>query len=139
MTHTTQYQIRRIAPGSVIRISFLLGWVVLLCPTLCVAGIFIQVLRQINQAITRVEPIELSMLGQEIASIDLLNVLRLSETAQTIGQLSDNVALTFTGMVVLLLLAGVIVGTGAMLLFSVGYNILASIGGGFVVDLRTKR
>lgn len=139
MTQTTQYQIRRISTTSVIRISFLLGWMVLLCPVLCVGGVSIQALRQINQAIIGVEPITLTVLGQEIANIDLLNVLRLSETAQTIGQLNENVALTFTGIVVLLLLAGVIVGTGAMLLFSVGYNILASIGGGFVVELRPKR
>ena len=131
-----RYRIRRIAPWSALRVGCSIGWLVALCPALCLAVVAIQALQRVNQAFQRIEPLDISVLGQTVARIDFLEILRLSESAQTVARLSGN--LLFTFLLLLLFLTGVGAGllAGALLLFSGGYNLLASLGGGLEVDLQ---
>jgi hypothetical protein len=109
---------------------------VALCPALCLTIVAIQALQRVNQAFQRIEPLDISLLGQPIARIDFLEILRLSGSAETVAQLSGNLQLTFVLLLLLLTIAGAAILAGALLLFSGGYNLLASLGGGLEVDLQ---
>lgn len=133
-----RYTIRRIAPGSALRVGCTLGWLVALGPALCLAVVAVQVLQRVNQAFTRVEPLDIEVLGQPVARIDFLEILRLSDAAQTVGQLTGSLTATFIILLLVLTLIGSAVLMVVLLLFSVGYNVLATIGGGLEVDLQER-
>jgi hypothetical protein len=131
-----RYTIRRIAPGSALRVGCAVGWLVALCPALCLTVAAIQVLQRINQAFQRIEPLDISVLGQPVARIDFLEILRLSGAAQTVARLAGSLPLTFLLLLLLLTFAGAVILAGALLLFSGGYNLLSSLGGGLEVELQ---
>jgi hypothetical protein len=131
-----RYTIRRIAPRSALRVGCSVGWLVALCPALCLTVVAIQALQRINQAFQGIEPLDISVLGQPIARIDFLEILRLNGAAQIVSQLTGNLLVTFLLMLLLLTLAGAAVLAGVSLLFSGGYNVLASVGGGLEVELQ---
>lgn len=130
------YTIRRITLRSAARLGCALGWLAALFPSLVLAGLAIAVLRQVNQAFQQVEPVTLTVLGQEIARIDFLEILRLSAAAQTVGRWVENAPVTFITLALLLLVAGAIVLAGISLLLVLGYNLLAANGWGLVVELQ---
>jgi transmembrane protein DUF3566 len=130
-----RYKIRRIAPGSALRVGCALGWLVLLCPALCMAGVVVQALQRVNQTLGGITPFEITLLGQSIARIDLLEILRLSDTARTVAQLTRSQPLTLVALTLLFTAVGAVVLAVAVLLFSVGYNLLARAGGGLEVEL----
>ena len=131
-----RYTIGRIAPWSALRVGCAVGWLVALCPALCLTVVVIQALQRINQAFQRIEPLDISVLGQPVARIDFLEILRLSGSAQTVARLAGNLQLTFLLLLLLLTVAGAAILAGALLLFSGGYNLLASLGGGLEVELQ---
>jgi len=133
-----RYTIRRIAPGSALRVGCTVGWLVALCPALCLAVAAVQVLQRVNQAFTRIEPLDITVLGQPVARIDFLEILRLSDAARAVGRLVATVPATLIILTLLLTLLGAVVLAAAMLLFSAGYNLLATIGGGLEVELQER-
>jgi hypothetical protein len=133
-----RYTIRRIAPGSALRVGCTVGWLVALCPALCLAVAVVQVLQRVNQAFTRIEPLDITVLGQPVARIDFLEILRLSDAAQAVGRLVATVPATLIILTLLLTLLGAVVLAATLLLFSAGYNLLARIGGGLEVELQKR-
>lgn len=131
-----RYTIRRIAPWSALRVGCAVGWLVALCPALCLTVVAIQALQRVNQALQGIQPLDISVLGQPIARIDFLEILRLNGAAQTVSRLAGGLPLTFLLLLLLLTLVGAAMLAGALLLFSGGYNVLASVGGGLEVDLQ---
>jgi hypothetical protein len=131
-----RYNIRRIAPLSALRVGCAVGWLVALCPALCLAVAAIQVLQRLNQAFQRIEPLDISVLGQPVARIDFLEILRLNGSAQTVSRLTGNLSVTFLLLLLLLTAIGAATLAGTLLLFSGGYNLLSSLGGGLEVELQ---
>ena len=131
-----RYTIRRIAPWSALRVGCAVGWLVALCPALCLTVVAIQALQRINQAFQRIEPLDISVLGQPVARIDFLEILRLSGAAQTVARLTGNLQVTFLLLLLIVTLAGAAILAGALLLFCGGYNLLAWLGGGLEVELQ---
>jgi len=113
-----------------------LGWLVMLCPALVVAAVVVQVLRRVDQALGGVAPFTITLLGQTVARIDLLEALQLSDTARTVAQLTQRQPLTIVALTLLFTAVGAVMLAVAVLLFSLGYNLLARAGGGLEVDLR---
>lgn len=130
-----RYTIRRIRLGSAARLGCALGWLIALVPAMCLAALAVRVLRQIARALERVEPITLTVLGQELARIDILVALGLQSTAQTVDRLVTTLPATFIGLTLLLILAGALIFVAVALLASVGYNLLARLGWGLDVEL----
>jgi hypothetical protein len=130
-----RYTLRRIAPGAALRVGCAVGWLVALCPALCLALAAVQILQRLNQALVRIEPLDISVLGQPIARIDFLELLRLSAAAQAVARLASSLPTTFAIAALLLTVVGAVLVAAALLLFSVGYNVLSSIAGGLEVEL----
>lgn len=133
-----RYTIRRISLLSAMRVGCAVGWLVALCPAIGLAVLAAQVLQRVNQAAQRVEPLDITILGQPIAHIDFLETLGLRTGAQTVGRLVANIPTTIALLTVLLILAGSLVLVAALALFSIGYNLLAAMGAGLVVELREE-
>src|SRR3569832_1968567 len=73
-----RYTVRRISLGSAAKVGLALGWLVALCPALCLAGVAIQVLRRVSAALGQIRSFDIGVLGQTIATIDLVSLLGLS-------------------------------------------------------------
>jgi hypothetical protein len=131
-----RYTIRRVSIGSTVKIGLALGWLVALCPALCLAGVAVQVLRRVSAALGQIRSYDIALLGQTVATLDLVSLLGLSSAAQTTTQLTSQIGVTFAILTLVLTLAGAAVFLGAALLFSIGYNLLAALVGGLEVDLR---
>ncbi len=131
-----RYTIRRIVPGTALRVGCALGWLVALCPALGLAWLAAQLIQRLSQALAQIEPLEIALLGQPIARIDLLEILRLSTAAQLLDRLAANLPMTFLMIAFVLMLLGAAALAVAVLLFSVGYNLLARLGGGLEVELQ---
>jgi hypothetical protein len=133
-----RYTIRRVSIGSAVKIGLALGWLVALCPALCLAGVAVQVLRRVSAALGQIRSFDIALLGQTIATIDLVSLLGLNSAAQTTAQLTSRIGVTFGIFTLVLTLVGAAVFLGAALLFSVGYNLLARLVGGIDVELWTN-
>jgi hypothetical protein len=134
-SESMRYVIRRIGVGSALRVSLLLGWLVALCPAACVAALAVQALRSLGRALAQVETLDITVLGQKIATIDPLALLQLRGAAETVGQLSARLPLTFGVLTILLTLVGAAVFVAVGLLFALGFNALAWATGGLQVEL----
>ena len=86
-----RYSIRRIGLGSALRMSLLLGWVVALCPALCMAGLAMQLLRTLSRALAQVQTLDITVLGQNIATVDPLALLQLRDAAEGLAQRRDRI------------------------------------------------
>ncbi len=133
-----QYRICHISYGSAIKTSLLLGWLVSLLPALCLAGIGVRALEQVNSTIAQIQPYEITVLGQQIARFDALQELQLADTAQTVQQLTANPTATFLRWTLILTLVGAALVLAATLLFCLGYNIIAALGGGLAVEVEDE-
>jgi hypothetical protein len=133
-----RYSIRRISFGSALRMSLLLGWAVALCPALCLAGLAVQVLRTLGRALAQVQTLDISVLGQTIATVDPLALLQLRSTADSIDRLNAGVLGTFLLLTLALLVVGGVMFVAVGLLVSLVYNLLAPLAGGLEVELERR-
>lgn len=131
-----RYTIRRIAPLSALKIGLLLGWILALLPSAALAWAAIIALQGAAEAFAQVQTYDISVLGQSIASIDLLALLGLADEA---GRVNDLAALGWglfgTLTLALTILGGAMVAVTAVI-FSLCYNLLAAVAGGLTVELR---
>lgn len=133
-----RYTVRRVSLGSAVRVGLALGWLVALCPALCLAGVAVQALRRVSAALGQIRAFDIGVLGQTIATIDLVSLLGLTGAAQTTAQLTSRLGVTFGLLTLALTLVGAAVFLGAALLFCLGYNLLARITGGLELELRSR-
>lgn len=132
------YRICHINYGSAIKTSLLIGWLVSLLPALCLAGIGVRALQQVNGAVSQIQPYEITVLGQRLARFDPLQELQLADAAHTIQQLTANPTATFLRWTLILTLIGAALVLAATLLFCLGYNIIAALGGGLAVEIEDE-
>ena len=133
-----RYSIRRIGFGSALRMSLLLGWSVALCPALCLAGLAVQVLRTLSRALAQVQTLDISVLGQNIATVDPLALLQLRSAANTVDRHTARLLGTFLLLTLALLLVGGVMFVAVGLLASLAYNLLAPLAGGLEVELQPR-
>ena len=133
-----RYSVRRIGIGSALRMSLLLGWAVALCPALCMAGLAVQALRTLSRALAQVQTLDITVLGQKVATVDLLALLQLRSTADSIDQLTAGLLGTFLLLTLSLLLVGGVMFVAVGILVSLVYNLLAPLAGGLEVELQHR-
>lgn len=131
-----RYTIRRISLRSTLKVGLLLGWVLALLPALALAAAAMLGLQSVAELFGGVQSYDISVLGQNIATLDLLELLGLADEASRVTDLADlGWGLFGTLAFALTLVGGAIVAASA-LLFSLCYNLLAALFGGLTVDLR---
>ena len=133
-----RYMIRRIDLPSAARVGCILGWLLAFLPALCLAGLGVLAIQTVNQAFEQFKPLTVSFLGQQVLSIDFLNVLQLQPLAQAVRPWAQNSVSTFVLLTVLFSLAGGILWTLTGVLVSAGYNLIARLGWGLSVDLANR-
>jgi hypothetical protein len=134
-----RYTVRRIGLGSVARLGCVLGWLAALLPALCLSALGVTAVQRVHQALVQVAPITLSLFGQELIRIDLLEVLRLQPAAEFLAQWAGQPLLLFSYASLGLILAGGLVWMLTSVLVSAAYNVLARAGWGLTVELAEER
>jgi hypothetical protein len=131
------YTIRKVSVGSAIRLGVTLGWIVALGPALGLAGLAVIAIQRLNQALVQLTPFSFSFLGQELARVDILELLKLQYAAQAVGQAATHAPATFLGLAALLALAGTLGVIVVTLFLALAYNLIGRLGWGLSVDLRS--
>jgi hypothetical protein len=140
-----RYQICRISPRSALRVGCALGWLVALPLALIVAWLAVRLvervsdtLRGLKEAEVRLPSFELPVVGQvDLGSVpvDVASPLGLDSAAQSASDLAAQLPLVFAGVTLVTMLAGAAVFALGLLLFSLGYNLIARAGAGLEVEL----
>ncbi len=131
-----RYTIKRITLRSALKVGLLLGWLVALLPAMGLAALAVLSLQGVSNAFGQVQTYDINVLGQSVASIDLLSLLGLSDEASRVGDLAAlGWGLFGTLTLALTLLGGLMVAV-TTLLVSLCYNLLAAVTGGLTVELR---
>ncbi len=130
------YTVRRVSIWSAVRMAVTLGWLIALGPALLIAWLAVRALETAQQALNRVQNIEVGAFGQTLASFDMLGVLGLQQAATTTNQLTANTNATFLTFVVAFLVIGTLMCVITAVLLALAYNLLASLGGGLRLELR---
>ena len=131
-----RYTIRRIGLTSVARLGCLLSGLAVFPPALFLAGLTVAAVQRIHEALQQIEPLTLSLLGQELVRIDLLDALRLQPVASRVAELAQGPVLAFRSLTLILVLTGAGLATLSAVLIAVAYNLLGRAGWGLAVELR---
>jgi hypothetical protein len=118
--------------------SLILGWLVALCPAMCLAGLAVQLLRILGRALAQVQTLDITVLGQQIATVDPLALLQLRSAADSIDRLTAGALGTFLLITLVLLIVGGAMFVVVGLLVSLGYNAIAPLAGGLEVELQGR-
>lgn len=130
------YTIRRISLRSALQVGLLLGWLVALVPAAAAAGLCVAVVQQASAAFGQMDPYEMSLLGQTVASFDPVSMLGLADAAAAVHALAAQPGALFGGLTLGLTLVGGLAIMVVGLLFTLCYNLIGALGGGLRVDLR---
>jgi uncharacterized membrane protein SpoIIM required for sporulation len=131
-----RYAIRRISLRSALTFGLLLGWLAALLPAAGLATLLIWLIQGVNRAIGQVETYEISVFGQQIATIDTLALLGLSDEASRVAELAGGGLTLFATLTLLFTLVGGVLVAASAALVCLGYNLLARLTGGLAVELR---
>lgn len=134
-TPPTRFAVRRIRVMPALRTSVALGWVIALGPALAGAAVCAEMLRRAHLALAHIQPVDISILGQQIAHIDFLAVVGQQDNAHFIDTLAGRLPWTFTLFLAAFLLVGTLLVVATVLCFVLGYNSLAALTGGLEVEL----
>lgn len=133
-----RYTIRRIGLTSVARLGCLLSGLAALPPALGLAGLTVAAIQRIHEALQQIEPLTLTLLGQELVRIDLLDALRLQPVAHRVAELAQRLSVTFGSLTLILVLTGGLLVTLSAVLIAVAYNLLARAGWGLTLELSER-
>ncbi|MBU0490871.1 MAG: hypothetical protein KKA73_02300 [Chloroflexi bacterium] len=130
----TKYAIRKISLGSTLKYGFVLGVLLSLCPSLLCGLSGSWLVSVVYQVMAGWRDVRLEVLGQPIR-FDLIDLLNLQEAVETLRVLDQNDwMLALLLVVVTCCLSALVMGLSANLL-TLGYNALAWLTGGLVVEL----
>jgi hypothetical protein len=127
--------IRQISLGSLGKLGCVLGTVLALLPSLVCGLLVVGLANLVLNWLASWQEINISLLGQEIANIDLTQFLGLEELVdllQTITALSGPILLVL--LVLLALFSGAILAL-VIILLGLVYNLLSRVTGGLVVEM----
>jgi Transmembrane domain of unknown function (DUF3566) len=131
-----RYAIRRVSPWSALKFGLLLGWLAALLPAAGIAALAVVALQGASNAFGQVQTYEINVLGQSVASIDLLELLGLADEAGRVGDLAALGWGLFGSLTLVLTLIGGAMAAITALLLTLCYNLLAGLTGGITVELR---
>ncbi len=132
-----RYYVRQIGLGSVGRFGCLLGWLVALLPSLCIAGLLVVVLQRVHDALAQVQPVTVTLLGQQLLRLDFLDLLHLQPLNASITPWAQSPLMTFVAITFVFTLIGAALWMITLLLVGLGYNLIARLGFGLELELKS--
>jgi hypothetical protein len=129
--------IRRVSLGSLGKLGCALGTVLALLPSLACGLLVVALADLVLSWLASWQELNISLLGQEIARIDLTQLLGLEEAVNLLQTLT---AVSGPALLLLLLLLALVSGAIlALLIILLGlvYNLLSRVTGGLVVEMST--
>ncbi len=129
------YTIRRVSLRSALRVGLALGWVVALVPAVPSALLATAALEALAGLLASVQPYEVSFLGQQVASIDPIDIAGLRPLAEWSAGLADLGGALFWLLLALITLGGALLVLVGTVLACLLYNLLAAVSGGLQVQL----
>ncbi len=132
-----RYYVRRIGLGSVGRFGCFLGWLVALLPSLCMAGLAVVVLQRVHDALSQIQPVNVTVLGEQVVHLDFLDLLHLQPIDAAIAPWAQDPVMTFIAITFALTLIGAAVWLIILLLLGLGYNLIARLGLGVELELKS--
>jgi hypothetical protein len=133
-----RYTIRRITLPSALRIGLAVGWLVALPPSCLLAALLVPLLQRVYATLAGIKPIELSVFGQEILRLDVLESLQMQETLATLQWVDANSTTTLLLLTLVLVVLGSVLLVVVLLLFCLAYNLIARLGAGLDVELEGR-
>jgi hypothetical protein len=131
-----RYRVQRISLLSALKVGLIVGWLLALVPALFLAWLITRFLVRVYGAVSRIQPIDIDVLGRNLAHIDPIALVGQSENVRLLGDLAASPTATTLMITVVLTLLGAFLGLVAMLMFGAGYNLLAKVAGGLEVELQ---
>ncbi|MEN9934957.1 MAG: hypothetical protein RLZZ387_1536 [Chloroflexota bacterium] len=140
-----RYTIRRIAPTSALRVGCALGWLLALPPALLVAWLVVRAVRIASDSLQGLRDAEVRLPTFDIpvvglidlgtVPVDLTGPLGLDDRSRQVAELVDRLPQIFAGTTFALVAVGALAVAAVVVLFSLGYNLLARLGFGLEVEL----
>ena len=142
-----RYEIRHVSLRSTAKYGLMAGFALAFLPALCVAGLAVQLVRQVARAFESLTGVLVDLPDIDIGlgtiplpdiPINLVQQLGLSNTAETVDRLGASLGVVFFLTMLGVIVGGVLLLLLPALLFVLIYNVLAPAVGGVAVDLRSK-
>ena len=127
--------IRRVSLVSLSKFGCLLGFVAAFLPSLLFGLLFLGLAGLVGRWLEGWQEMSISLLGQEIASIDLVHLLDLEKLLQSVQVLTSASAPVLLLLVLILALFSGIMMAIVVTLMGVVYNLLATATNGLVVEV----
>lgn len=132
-----RYYVRGIGLQSMARLGCFLGWLVALIPSLCLGGGLVLVVDRVHAALAQVQPVTITVLGQQLLRLDFLELLQLQSLNATLTPWAQAPVMTFIAVTFVLTLAGALICTATLLLVGLLYNLIARAGLGLELDMKS--
>jgi len=133
-----QLRIRRINPGSLFRHGCLLGVALAAIPSMLCGLSLLWASRVLQRWVDTWEVMPVSILGQEVARIDLIHALGLERLVGVLQSVSAAPTLVFLVSVVWLAVSTGLLLAVTGLLLGLVYNALSSVTGGIVIEASAR-
>jgi hypothetical protein len=143
-----QYEIRRVGMSSALRLLCVIGALALLLPAMCVAGLFVRLVRSAGQTLANMQHLSIALPDAQVGpltvplpnvNLDLVDRLGLTQAAYSVQAVASRSTEMFVVATLLLVLFGVLIVAVIGLAFVLLYNLLAPHLGGVKVDLQSTR
>lgn len=139
-----RYEIRRIALGPTLRLVSYIAGAITLLPAMCLAGLVVQGIARASRVFSNLRQFEVRFPGTQTGPaphlpplpVNLVEQLGLGRADQMIQTLAGQLPLIFVLFSLLIVLAVTLTAAFAVLLFGLGYNLIAPRVGGLTVDLQ---
>ena len=127
--------IRRVGLGSLAKFGCLLGVVAAFLPSMLCGLLVLGLARLVGRWLEGWQDMAITLLGQEIASIDLVHLLDLEQVLQSVQVLTSASAPVLFLLVLALALSSGILMAIIIALLGVAYNLIAAATGGLVMEV----
>jgi hypothetical protein len=130
-----KYRLRSISTFSIARFGCLLGWIVTVIPSLTCGLVAWQIAAAVQTWLEGWKRIDLSLLGFDY-TFNLIDILQLTGLLDALQTVQGRTLPFLIGLVVVAGVLGGVLITFTLVVLSLGYNLLAWLTGGVVLELQ---
>jgi hypothetical protein len=130
-----KYRLRSISTFSIARFGCLLGWIVTVIPSLTCGLVAWQIAAAVQTWLEGWKRIDLSLLGFDY-TFNLIDILQLKGLLDALQTVQGRTLPFLIGLVVVAGVLGGVLITFTLVVLSLGYNLLAWLTGGVVLELQ---